>query len=151
MKVEQRTTQVTRTNGTTTKEPFQTKCRDTTSKQRKTPSKEKLIPWDKKRGTHLQVPEGEDDGVREVHLVGVLVYRGRDDGRVDDDGVIGGQGFAAQLDGGVLRGQVNADVFVEDEGDPDLTCGKVDPIFVSRSFPSDLFKPEKEQSGFGNK
>lgn len=78
--------------------------------------------------------DGEDDGVREVHLVGVLVYGGRDDGRVDDYGVVGRQGFAAQLDGGVLRGQVNADVFVEDEGDPDLTCGKADPIF-----PSDLF------------
>lgn len=78
--------------------------------------------------------EGEDDGVREVHLVGVLVDRRRDHGRVDDDGVIGGQGFAAQLDGGVLRGKVDADVFVEDEGDPDLTCGEADPIFVSRFF-----------------
>lgn len=85
-------------------------------------------------GSHLQVSDGEDHGVRQVHLVGVLVDGGRDDGRVDDDGVVGGQGVAAQLDGGVLRGQVNADVFVEDEGDPDLTCGKGNPIFVSRFF-----------------
>lgn len=70
------------------------------------------------------MPDGEDDGVREVHFVGVFVYRGRDNGRVDDNGVIGGQRFAARLHAGVLRGKVNPDVFVEDEGDPDLTCGK---------------------------
>lgn len=74
--------------------------------------------------------DGEDDGVREVHFVGVFVYRGRDNGRVDDHGVIGSQGFAAQLDAGVLRGKVNADVFVQDEGYPNLTCGKVNRIFV---------------------
>lgn len=68
--------------------------------------------------------DGEDDGVRQVHLVGVFVYGGRDDWRVDDDGVIGGQRFAAQLHAGVLRGQVAPDVFVEDEGDADLTCGE---------------------------
>ena len=28
---------------------------------------------------YLQVPHGEDDGVRQVHLVGVLVDGGRDD------------------------------------------------------------------------
>lgn len=78
----------------------------------------------KKPGNYLQVSDGEDDGVRQVHLVGVFVNGGRDDWRVDDDGVIGGQRFAAQLHAGVLRGQVAPDVFVQDEGDANLTCGE---------------------------
>lgn len=72
--------------------------------------------------THLYVANGEDHRVGQVDFVGVLVDGGRDDGRVDDDRVVGGRGLAAQLHAGVLRGEVDPDVFVEDEGDPDLTC-----------------------------
>lgn len=66
--------------------------------------------------------DGENDRVREVDFVRVLVDGGRDNRGVDDDRVIGGHGFAAQLHAGVLRGEVDPDVFVQDEGDPDLTC-----------------------------
>lgn len=66
--------------------------------------------------------DGENNWVREVDFVWVLVDGGRDDGWVDDDGVVGGHGLAAQLHAGVLRGEVDPDVFVEDEGYPDLTC-----------------------------
>lgn len=72
--------------------------------------------------SHLDVADGEDDRVGQVDFVGVLVDGGRDDGRVDDDRVVGGHGLAAQLHAVVLRGQVDPDVFVEDEGYPDLTC-----------------------------
>lgn len=68
--------------------------------------------------------DGENDGVGEVDFVGVLVDGGRDDRRVDDDGVVGRHGFAAQLHAGVLRREVDADVFVQDERYPDLTCGR---------------------------
>lgn len=66
--------------------------------------------------------DGENNRVREVDFVWVLVDGGRDDGWVDDDRVVGGHGLAAQLHAGVLRGEVDPDVFVEDEGYPDLTC-----------------------------
>lgn len=72
--------------------------------------------------THLYVANGEDHRVGQVDFVGILVDGGRDDGWVDDDGVVGGRGLAAQFHAGVLRGEVDPDVFVEDEGDPDLTC-----------------------------
>lgn len=65
---------------------------------------------------------GEDHRVGQVDFVGILVDGGRDDGRVDDDRVVGGRGLAAQLHAGVLRGEVDPDVLVEDEGDADLTC-----------------------------
>lgn len=64
---------------------------------------------------------GEDNRVGQVDFVGILVDGGRDDGRVDDDGVVGGHGLTARLHAGVLRGEVDPDVFVEDEGYPDLT------------------------------
>lgn len=66
--------------------------------------------------------DGENNRIREVDFVWVLVDSGRDDGWVDDDGVVSGHGLAAQLYAGVLRGEVDPDVFVEDEGYPYLTC-----------------------------
>lgn len=49
------------------------------------------------------MPDGENDGIREVDFVGVLVDGSRDDRRVDDDRVVGIHGFAAQLHAGILR------------------------------------------------
>lgn len=66
--------------------------------------------------------DGEDDGVREVHFVRVLVDGSRDHWWVDNDGVIGGQGFTAQFYAGVLRGEVDPDVFVQDKRYPNLAC-----------------------------
>ena len=71
--------------------------------------------------TYQQVFDGEDDGVGQVDLGAVFADGGGDDGRVDDERVVGGQRLAAQLHTGVLRGQVRAQVFVEDEGHPYLT------------------------------
>lgn len=51
---------------------------------------------------YLQMSNGENDRVREVDFVRVLVDGGCDDRRVDDHRVVGGQGFAAQLHAGVL-------------------------------------------------
>lgn len=78
--------------------------------------------------------DGEDDRVREVHLVGVFVYGCCDNRRVDDYGVIGSQCLAAQLHAGVLRGEVNPDVFVEDKCDPNLTCRKNNLMTVWLNF-----------------
>lgn len=72
--------------------------------------------------THLYVADCKDNRVGQVDFVGVFVDGGRDDGRVDDDGVVGSRGLAAQFHAGVLRGEVDADVFVEDESYPDLAC-----------------------------
>lgn len=66
--------------------------------------------------------DGEDDRVREVYFVGILVDGCCDNGRVDNQRVIGSNGFAAQLHAGVLCRKVHANVFVEDECDPNLTC-----------------------------
>lgn len=66
--------------------------------------------------------DGKDDRVREVDFIGVLVDGGSDHRRVDDDGIIGCHGIAAQLHAGVLRGQVHADVLVQHESNADLTC-----------------------------
>lgn len=78
----------------------------------------------KKKEEYLQMSDGKDDGVGEVDFIGVLVDGRRDNRRVDNDGVIGSQGFAAQLHAGVLRWQVVPDVFVQDECNPNLTCKK---------------------------
>lgn len=66
--------------------------------------------------------DGENDRVREVYFVGILVDGSCDNGRVDNQRVIGSNGFNAQLHAGVLRRKVHANVFVQDERDPDLTC-----------------------------
>lgn len=66
--------------------------------------------------------DGKYDRVRQVDFVGVLVDGSRDNRWVDDDRVIGGHGFATQLHAGILRRKVDADVFVQDERYPDLTC-----------------------------
>ncbi len=66
--------------------------------------------------------DGENDRVREVDFVRVLVDGSRDNRRVDNDGVIGRHGFIAQLHAGVLRWKVDPDVFVQDERYPNLTC-----------------------------
>lgn len=76
----------------------------------------------KELGDHLYVANSEDNRVRQVDFVGILVDGRCDDRRIDDDGVVGGHGLAAQLHAGVLCGEVDPDVFVEDEGYPDLTC-----------------------------
>lgn len=73
-------------------------------------------------GKYLQMSDGEDDGVRQVDFVRVLVDGSRDHWRVDNDGVIGGHGLTAQFHAGVLRGEVDPDVFVQDKRDPDLAC-----------------------------
>lgn len=65
--------------------------------------------------------DGENDRVGEVDFVRVLVDGSRDNRWVDDDRVVGSHGFTSQLHAGVLRREVNPDVFVQDEGDPDLT------------------------------
>lgn len=76
--------------------------------------------------------DGKNDRIRQVDFIWVLVDGGCDNRWVDDDGVIGRQGFAARLHAGVLRWKVDADVFVQDEGDPDLTC-KGHKYGISRS------------------
>lgn len=65
---------------------------------------------------------GENDRVREVDFVRVLVDGGCDDRRVDDHRVVGGQGFAAQLHAGVLSWKIDPDVLVQDERYSDFTC-----------------------------
>lgn len=70
------------------------------------------------------MPDGENHRVREVDFVRVLVDGGRDNRGVDNDRVIGGHGFAAWLHAGVLRRKVDADVLVQDERYPNLSCDK---------------------------
>ena len=71
---------------------------------------------------YLQVFDSEDHGLGQVNLIALFVNGRRDDRGVDDDRVIGVDGLAAQSHAGVLRGQVGAQVPVQDEGHPDLTC-----------------------------
>lgn len=72
-------------------------------------------------GTYRQVFDSEDDRVGQVDLGAVFADGRREDGRVDDDRVVGGQSLVAKLHAGVLRGQVGAQFFVQDEGHPDFT------------------------------
>lgn len=57
---------------------------------------------EKKEG-YLEMSDGKNDGVGEVDFIRILVDGRRDNRRVDNDGVIGSQGFAAQLHAGVFR------------------------------------------------
>lgn len=66
----------------------------------------------------------EDDRLRQVNLVALLVDGCHDDGGVDNDRIVGVYGLAAQSDAGVLCGEIGAQVPVEDKGHPDLTCWK---------------------------
>lgn len=68
------------------------------------------------------MPDGKNDRVREVDFVRVFVDGSRDNRWVDNDRVIGGHGFTARLHAGVLRREVDPDVFVQDERYPNLTC-----------------------------
>lgn len=68
--------------------------------------------------------DGKNNRVREVDFIWVLVDGSRDNRRVDNDGVIRGHGFTAELHAGVLRWKVDANVFVQDEGNPNLTCNR---------------------------
>lgn len=65
--------------------------------------------------------DGKNDRVREVDFVRVLVDGSRDNRRVDDDRIIGSHGFIAQLHAGIFRWKVDSDVFVQDEGYPNLS------------------------------
>lgn len=85
---------------------------------------------------YLEVSDGKNDRVREVDFVSILVDGGRDNRRVDNDRVIGGHGFAAQLHAGVLGRKVDPDVLVQDERYPDLPCnmmiGQRESVSVSQ-------------------
>lgn len=77
------------------------------------------------------MPDGKNDRVREIDFVRVLVDGSCDNGRVDNHRVIGSQSFAAQLHTGVLRGKVNADVFVQDKRYSNFTCKRKVMINIS--------------------
>lgn len=72
--------------------------------------------------SYLQVFDSEDNRLRQVNLIGLLVNWRRDDWGVDDNRVIRVDRLAAQSHAGVLCGQVGAQVPVQDKGHPDLTC-----------------------------
>lgn len=68
--------------------------------------------------------DSEDHRLWQVNLIALLVNGCGDDRGVDDNRVIRIDGIAAQSDAGVLRGQVGAQVLVQDKHHPDLTCTK---------------------------
>lgn len=71
--------------------------------------------------SYLQVFDSEDHWLRQVNLIGLLVYWCRDDWGVDDNRVIRVDCLAAQSHACILCGQVGAQVPVQDKGHPDLT------------------------------
>ena len=75
---------------------------------------------------HLQVGHGEDDRVHEKDSTGLLVDGRRDDLRIHHQGGAAWATctcFACQLHCGVLGGQEETQVVVEDENDFDYTWG----------------------------
>jgi hypothetical protein len=71
--------------------------------------------------SYLQVFQGEYDRFGQVDFVAFFVDGCCDDGRIDNDRVVGGHGFPAQFHAGILCRQVGSDVLIQDEGHPDLS------------------------------